>query len=67
MSAKPKLIPINLFAARRLVRILNRYEVANCQGCDGSSHESACPSREAYQLRNYLTLRINNPNRRFKI
>ena len=65
--SKPKLIEINLGAAKELVRILKRNETSNCVGCDGELHQADCPAKEMFQLRNYLTQRINNPNRKFGI
>ena len=65
--SKPKLIEINLGAAKHLVRILKRNEELNCVGCEGELHQADCPAKEMFQLRNYLTQRINNPNRKFGI
>ena len=65
--SKPKLIEINLVAAKKLVRILKRNEESNCVGCEGEFHLANCPAKEMFQLRNYLTQRINNPNRKFGI
>ncbi|MES2818687.1 MAG: hypothetical protein V4812_06845 [Pseudomonadota bacterium] len=67
MTAKPKLIEINIDAARTIARILEKYEIASCK-CDGETqHFDSCPSKEANQLRNYLTQRINNPNKKYGI
>lgn len=67
MSAKPKLIEINVNAARDIERILEKCEVHFCC-CEGSSqHDDSCPSKEAFQLKNYLTQRINNPNKKYGI
>jgi len=65
--SKPKLIEINLRTAKELVRILKRNEDSNCTGCEGELHEADCPAKEMFQLRNYLTQRVNNPNRKFGI
>lgn len=65
--SQPKLIEINLAAAKELVRILKRNEELNCNGCEGDLHLADCPAKEMFQLKNYLTQRINNPNRRFGI
>lgn len=65
--AKVKLIQINLTAAKEIVRILGRAEVKLCIGCSGESHEESCPAKEAFQLRNYLTQRVNNPNKNYGI
>lgn len=64
---KPKMIPIQLSTAKQLVRVLGKWEKASCIGCPSGSHTDNCPAREAYQLRNYLTQRINNPNRNFTV
>lgn len=67
MSAKPKLIEINVNTARDIERILEKYEVHFCC-CEGSSqHDDSCSSKEAFQLRNYLTQRIYNPNKKYGI
>ena len=65
--SKPKLIQINLRAAKEIVRVLGRSEVKLCIGCDGESHENSCPAKEVLQLRNYLTQRVNNPNKNYGI
>ena len=65
--SKTKLIEINLQAGKELVRILKRNEASNCTGCEGDLHQEDCPAKEMFQLRNYLTQRINNPNRKFGI
>jgi hypothetical protein len=65
--SKPKLIQINLQAAKEIVRVLDRAEEKLCVGCPGDSHESSCPAREVFQLRNYLTQRVNNPNKNYGI
>ena len=61
--SKPKMISINLTVARKLARLLDRLEESSCIGCAGGFHEAACPASQAFQLRNYLTRRINNPGR----
>jgi hypothetical protein len=67
MATKPKLIEINLNAARKIERVLENYEVSSCK-CDGESqHLDSCPSKEANQLRHYLTQRINSPNKKYGI
>lgn len=67
MVAKPKLIEINLNAAKEIQRILEKYEVASC-ACDGETqHRDSCPAKEANQLSNYLTQRINNPNKKYGV
>jgi hypothetical protein len=65
--SKPKLIQINLNAAKDLARLLGKFEEQTCRGCQGGLHEDSCPAREAFQLRNYLTQRINNPNKDYGI
>jgi hypothetical protein len=65
--SKPKLIEINLRSAKDLVRILKRNEDLNCTGCEADLHQADCPAKEMFQLRNYLTQRVNNPNRKFGI
>jgi hypothetical protein len=62
-----KMIQINIRAAKDLVRMLDRAEENMCLGCAGEEHDDACPARELLQLRNYLTQRINNPNRNYGI
>jgi hypothetical protein len=64
---KPKMISIQLSSARKLARLLDRLQEATCKGCTGGSHETDCPAAEAFQMRNYLTQRINNPNRDFHV
>jgi hypothetical protein len=64
---KPKMLPIQNNVAKRIVRILDKFEEQSCIGCSGTFHKGDCPSLEAYQLRNYLTQRINNPERHFTI
>jgi hypothetical protein len=65
--SKPKLIQINLQAAKEIVRVLDRSEVKLCIGCLGGAHEESCPAKEVLQLRNYLTQRVNNPNKKYGI
>ena len=65
--SKPKLIQINLNAAKEIVRLLERAEGKLCVGCVGETHEDSCPAKEAFQLRNYLTQRVNNPNKNYGI
>ena len=65
--SKAKLIEINLNAAKNLVRILKRNELSNCIGCSGDAHQDDCPAKEMYQLRNYLTQRVNNPNKKYGV
>ena len=65
--SKPKLIQINLQAAKEIVRVLERSEIKLCIGCPGESHEESCPAKEVLQLRNYLTQRVNNPNKNYGI
>lgn len=65
--SKVKLIEINLNAAKGLVRVLKRNEGLNCIGCEGDFHKDNCPAQEMYQLRNYLTQRVNNPNKKYGI
>jgi hypothetical protein len=67
MAAKPKLIEVNLNAAKEIERILEKYEVAFCNCVGENQHLDSCPSQEANQLRNYLTQRINNPNKKYGI
>lgn len=62
-----KPIPINLRAAKKLARLLVRLEETTCIGCPGRMHRSDCPAAVAFQLRNYLTQRINNPNRHWTL
>ena len=65
--AKAKLIQINLQAAKDIIRLLEKYEKEVCIDCAGEHHDDSCPAKEAYQLRNYLTQRINNPNKNYGI
>lgn len=64
---KPKLIEINLGTAKELVRMLDKMQEVGCIGCVGSDHEGNCPAKGTVQLRNYLTQRINNPDRHFGV
>jgi hypothetical protein len=64
---KPKMLPIQRNIAKQIVRILDKFEEQSCIGCEGAFHAGDCPAREAYQLRNYLTQRINNPERNFTV
>ncbi len=64
---KPKMLPIQRKVAKQLVCILDKFEEQSCIGCLGAFHLEECPAIEAYQLRNYLTQRINNPNRNFTV
>jgi hypothetical protein len=64
---KPKMLPIQHKIAKQLVRILDKFEEQSCIGCSRTFHAEDCPAREAYQLRNYLTQRINNPTRNFTV
>lgn len=64
---KPKMLSIQLSAAKEMARLLDRLEEATCKGCLGGVHEGDCPAREAFQMRNYLTQRINNPTRDFHV
>lgn len=64
---KPKMLPIQHKVAKQLVRVLDKFQAQSCIGCTGAFHEEDCPAREAYQLRNYLTQRINNPERHFTV
>jgi len=64
---KPKMISINMDAAKQLARLLDRLEEGTCTGCPRGVHETTCPAAEAFQLRNYLTQRINNPGRHFTV
>ena len=65
--AKEKLIQINVRTAREIARVLDRSEELLCNGCAGELHDESCPARQAYQLRNYLTQRINNPNKNYGV
>lgn len=65
--SKSKLIQINLQAAKEIVRALDRSEIKLCTGCQGNFHVDSCPAKEFSQLRNYLTQRINNPNKNYGI
>ena len=65
--SKVKLIKINLRVAKEITRLLGKYEKQFCLGCSGEYHDENCPAREAFQLHNYLTQRINNPNRDYGI
>jgi hypothetical protein len=67
VMSKVKLIEININAAKDLVRILSTTEKQHCIGCEGDFHLETCPGKECSQLRNYLTQRINNPNKRYGI
>jgi heterodisulfide reductase subunit B len=64
---KPKMISIQRKVAKQLVRILDKLEEQSCIGCPGTFHTGDCPALEAYQLRKYLTQRVNNPQRNFTI
>jgi hypothetical protein len=64
---KPKLIEINPRTAKELVQMLDKMQEVACIGCTDSDHEGNCPAKGTVQLRNYLTQRINNPNRKFGI
>ena len=63
--SKTKMIQIQVRTAEPLARILGKYEEEQCIGCDGTFHQNSCPAREAWELRHYLTQRINNPTRDF--
>ncbi len=65
--SKPKMLQINLQAAKDIARILGQAEDKLCSGCSGELHADACPAKKAFQLRNYLTQRINNPNKDYGI
>lgn len=67
MSTRLKLIEISLNAVREIERLLAKYEAHLCICDGGAQHLDSCPSREANQLRNYLTQRINNPNKKYGI
>jgi hypothetical protein len=67
IMSNPKIIQINMSVAKNLVRMLDRAEENMCVGCTEGEHEEACPAREMLQLKNYLTQRINNPNRNYGI
>jgi hypothetical protein len=64
---KPKMVPIQHKVAKELVRILDKFQEQSCIGCSGAFHTEDCPAREAYQLRNYLTQHINNPDRHLTV
>ena len=64
---KPKMLPIQHKVAKQLVRVLDKFQEQSCIGCTGTFHTEDCPAREASQLRNYLTQRINNPERHFTV
>jgi len=59
------MIPIDRDVAKKLARLLGKLEELTCTGCEGTWHEQSCPAREAFQSRNYLTQRLNNPQRHF--
>ena len=65
--SKPKMVKINLDVAKKLVRMIDRFQQALCIGCSGNDHENDCPANGSVQLRNYLTLRVNHPNEDFTI
>lgn len=65
--SKPKMMPIQVSAAKSLVRLLERLDELSCVGCTGGGHDTGCPAAEAFQHRNYLTQRINNPTRNFTV
>jgi hypothetical protein len=65
--SKPKMVKINLEVTKQLVRMLDRLQEALCIGCNGDDHEESCPASGSVQLRNYLTLRVNDPNEDFTI
>ena len=60
---KPKMIPISQKSAKQVIRLLGKWEETACVGCIGTFHDTACPAREMWELRHYLTQRINNPKR----
>ena len=64
---KVKIIKINVNAAKDIVRLLDRLEKLACADCSGQFHEPSCPAKDAFQLRNYLTQRINNPDKEYGI
>ncbi len=61
------MVKINFEVTKELVRMLDRMQETLCKGCNGDDHEESCPAYGSVQLRNYLTLRVNNPNRDFTI
>jgi len=63
----PKLIQINIAAAKDIARLLGRSEAELCTCSQQDLHKPGCPGHKAWQLRNYLTQRINNPNERYGI
>lgn len=65
--SKVKLIQINLRAAKEIAQLLGKDEKQVCIGCSSTYHEENCPAKEAFQLHNYLTQRINNPNKHYGI
>lgn len=62
-----KLIKINLQAAKEIVRLFDKTENALCKGCAGNFHDGDCTAKDVSQLRNYLTQRINNPDKNYGI
>lgn len=61
------MVAINLDVTKELVRLIDRFQEAVCEGCMGEDHENTCPATGSVQSRNYLTLRVNHPNERFTI
>jgi len=64
---KERVIQINLQAANEIIRLLDQYEETFCKGCDGTFHDDDCPAKKAFQLRNYLNQRVNNPTRHYGV
>jgi hypothetical protein len=64
---KPKMVPIQVSAAKELIRLMDRLEEKSCIGCPGGVHETACPAAEAFAMRNYLTRRVNNQGRHYTV
>jgi len=62
-----KLIQISVRSANEIVRALDRAEAKMCIDCEGNSHKESCPAKQFQQLRNYLTQRLNNPNKKYGI
>lgn len=60
-----KQIQVDLAVAKDIIRVLEKFEVEICFDCPGQYHEDDCPAKKAYQLRNYLLRKVNNPNRKY--
>ena len=60
---KEKQISLPIRIAKEIIRILDKFQVKVCNCNQDKYHSDDCPAREASQLRNVMSQRVNNPEK----